>query len=38
MADHAIQREELEIDASAAACLALAAHIERYPEWANYHK
>ena len=35
MADHAIQREELEIDASAAACFAVAADIERYPEWAN---
>jgi ribosome-associated toxin RatA of RatAB toxin-antitoxin module len=34
MADHAIQREELEIDAPAAVCLAVASDVERYPEWA----
>ena len=34
MADHAVQREELEIDAPAATCLAVAIDFERYPEWA----
>lgn len=34
MADHAIQREELVVDAPAASCYAVAADIEHYPEWA----
>ncbi len=34
MADHAIQREELVIDAPVDDCTAVALDIERYPEWA----
>lgn len=34
MADHAIQREELVVDAPIATCVAVAFDIERYPEWA----
>lgn len=35
MADHALQQEELVIEAPADVCLAVALDIERYPEWAT---